>query len=161
MASAIQDSRQNRLPPEPPSLAGCSFDFPLLRISVGSHRNFVQTDILDRGPDNREATGLRREHVNLISTLAHVTKQTLNGIGGLNVAMQRLRKRIKRQQVFFVLSQASYRFWITFAVFGFESSQLGQCLLFCRLLPDAHQFGLDIATLSSGDRLEDIALLVH
>ncbi len=36
------------------------------------HREFVQTDILDRRPDNHQATGLRREHVNLISALAHI-----------------------------------------------------------------------------------------
>jgi hypothetical protein len=54
----------------------------------------MQTDILDRRPDNRQATGLRGEHVDLISALAHITEETLNGIGGLNVSVHRLRKGI-------------------------------------------------------------------
>jgi hypothetical protein len=74
--------------PSPPSLAGCSLDFPFFRISVGSHRNFVQTDILDRGPNNRQATGFRREHVNLIGALAHIAEETLNGIDGFDVNLQ-------------------------------------------------------------------------
>ena len=42
-----------------------------------SQRDFVQTDILDRCPDDGEATGLGREHVNLIGTLPYVAEQTL------------------------------------------------------------------------------------
>ena len=41
----------------------------------------MQADILDRGPDNRQATGLGREHINLVSALAHIAEQALNGIG--------------------------------------------------------------------------------
>ena len=67
----------------------------------------MQTDVLDRGPDNCETTGLGREHINLIGALPHIAEQTLNGIGALNVAVHALRKGIKRQQVLFVLSQAS------------------------------------------------------
>ena len=37
-------------------------------------RDFVQADILDRGPDNRQATALRGEDVDLISALAHITE---------------------------------------------------------------------------------------
>jgi hypothetical protein len=40
--------------------------------SDGSHREFVQANVLDRGPDNREATGLGRKHVNLVGALAHI-----------------------------------------------------------------------------------------
>ena len=35
-------------------------------------REFVQADILDRGPDNGQATGLRREHIDLVGALAHI-----------------------------------------------------------------------------------------
>ena len=121
----------------------------------------MQADILDGGPDNRQATGFRREHVNLIGALAHIAEQAFNGIRGLNVAVQTLRKGIKRQEVLFVLRQASQRFRIALRVLGFEGSQLDQCLLFCRLLPDTYQFGLDISPFSSGDGSEDIALLMH
>jgi hypothetical protein len=49
----------------------------------------VQADILDGGPDDRQATGLRREHINLIGAVTHIAEQTLNCIGGLNVPMHR------------------------------------------------------------------------
>ena len=51
------------------------------------YRDFVQADILDGRPDNGETTGLRREDVDLIGALAHITEQTLNRIGRLNMPM--------------------------------------------------------------------------
>ncbi len=121
----------------------------------------MQADILDRRPDNREATGLGGEHVDLISSLPHIAEKALNSIGGLNVPMHALRKRIKRQQVLFVLRQTSYCFWIALSVLGFEGRQLGQRLLFAGLLPDANEFDLHIAALASRDGVQDVALLVH
>ncbi len=32
----------------------------------------VQADVLDGGPDNRDATRLRRKHINLIGALSHI-----------------------------------------------------------------------------------------
>ena len=90
------------------------------------HGDFVQADILDRGPDNRQATGLRREDIDLIGALPHITEQALNGIGGLNMSMHGLRKGIKGQEMLFILSQASHRFWIALRVLGFEGGQLSQ-----------------------------------
>jgi hypothetical protein len=78
----------------------------------------VQADVLDGRPDNRQATGFRRKHINLVGALAHEAPQTFNSIGGLNVSMHGGREFIKRQQVLFVLSQASHRLGIAFAVFG-------------------------------------------
>ena len=78
----------------------------------------VQADILDGGPDDRQATSLRREHINLIGALPHEAPETLNGIGGLNVAMHRLRKGIKGQEVIFILNQAADCLWIALSVFG-------------------------------------------
>src|SRR2546425_634304 len=129
--------------------------------SDASHQEFVQTDILDRGPNDGEATGLRRKHVDLISALAHIAEKALNSIGGLNVSVHRGRKRIKRQQVLFVLSQTSYCFWIALTILGFEGRQLYHCFLLCWLVPDANQFGLDLTSLSPGDGVQDVALLVH
>ncbi len=124
------------------------------------HREFVQANILDGGPDNREKTGLGREEVDLIGALAHKAPQTFNGIGRLNVPVHRLRKLVKGQRLVFLLSQASHRFWIAFAIFGFEGLQLDHSLLFARLLPNSHEFGLNLSALSSGDRIEDVALLI-
>jgi len=120
----------------------------------------VQADVLDRGPDNREATGLRRKHVNLIRPLPDIAKQTFDGIGRLNVSVHGRWELVKRQQVLFVLCQASYRFWIALSILGFEGCQLGQRLLFARLLPNAAEFGLHIPALLSRDSREHIALLM-
>ena len=57
----------------------------------------MQADILDRRPDDRQATGLRREHINLISALTHIAEQTFNGIRALKMSVHRLRKPIKRK----------------------------------------------------------------
>jgi heme-degrading monooxygenase HmoA len=62
----------------------------------------VQADILHRRPDDCQATALRREHVDLIGALAHITEQAFNGVGGLNVPVHGLRKGIKREEMFFV-----------------------------------------------------------
>jgi hypothetical protein len=95
-------------------LASCSQPESVL------HRDFVQADILDGGPDNRQATILSGEHINLIGALPHEASQAFDGVGGLNVPVHRQRKRIKRQRLLFLLSQAPHRFWIAFAIFGFE-----------------------------------------
>ncbi len=57
----------------------------------------MQTDVLNRRPDDRETTRLRRKHIDLIGPLSHVTKEALNRIGRLNVAVHRLRKVVKRK----------------------------------------------------------------
>ena len=41
------------------------------------------------------------------------------------------------------------------------SRQLGHCLLLAGLFPDAKKFGLDLGAPSSGDRIEDVALLMQ
>ncbi len=50
----------------------------------------MQPDTLDRDPNDAEATGLCREHVDLLSTLPSVAEEALNGIGGLKVPVHRL-----------------------------------------------------------------------
>src|SRR5205085_9625538 len=69
-------------------------------------------------PAKSQRTGIRREDVNWIGALAHITKQAFNGIGGLNVSVHRLRKGVKSQEMLFVLSQASHRFGIAQSVLG-------------------------------------------
>jgi hypothetical protein len=54
----------------------------------------VQADILDRCPDDCQATGLRREHVDLLSPLPYITEQTFNSIRALNVSMHALRELV-------------------------------------------------------------------
>jgi len=121
----------------------------------------VQTDVLDGCPDNREATGLRREHINLIGALSHVAEEAFARIGRLDMSMHAGRELVKRQQVRLILSQTADRFWIALSILGFEGCQMDQRLLFCHLLPDANQFSLDVSTFSPGDRVEHVALLMY
>ena len=78
----------------------------------------MQVDILDGGPDNRQATALGGEDIDLIGALAHIAEQAFNGIRGLNVPVQTLRKGIKRQEGLFVLRQAAQRFRVALRVLG-------------------------------------------
>ena len=55
--------------PTPTFLVGC---FLTSSLQASFHRDLVETDILDCRPDNGEATGLCREHINLIGALAHI-----------------------------------------------------------------------------------------
>ena len=121
----------------------------------------MQTDVLDGGPDNCQATRFCGEDVNLISALPNIAKQAFNSIRRLNVSVHGRRKLVKRQQVLFIFSQTSHRLWIAFAVFGFEGRQLGHCFLFAGLVPDPNEFGLYLSALASGDGIQDIALFMH
>ena len=56
----------------------------------------MQADVLDRRPDNREATTLRGEHINLIGALPYIAEETLNGIRRLNMPMHALQELAKR-----------------------------------------------------------------
>ena len=78
----------------------------------------MQADVLNRCPDNGETTGLGCEDVDLIGTLPYIAEETLDRIGGLNVPMHRCGKRIKRQEVLFVLSQAAHCFGIALSILG-------------------------------------------
>ena len=155
-----QENGQKTPPPEPARKAGClmtSSDHG----SHASHRNFMQADVLDRGPDNREATGLRREDVDLIGALTNVTEETLDGIGGPDVPVHRLRKIVKGESLLLLLGQAPHSLWIAFAIFGFEGSQLGHCLLFAWLIPDPNELGLNLPSLSSRDGIEHMTLFME
>src|SRR5260370_37614125 len=62
--SCFTGSEAQTSPPDPPSLVGW-----FLSTQVPSQREILQTDVLDGGPDNRQGTGLRGEHINLICAL--------------------------------------------------------------------------------------------
>jgi hypothetical protein len=52
-----------------------------------SQRDFVQTDILDGCPNDREATHLRRKHINLIGALPYIAEQAFDDVGRLNMSV--------------------------------------------------------------------------
>jgi hypothetical protein len=93
-------------------MAGCLLTYGS-QSSGGSHRDFVQADVLDRGPDNREAAGLRREHVDLLGALQHIAEETLDSIGRLNMSMHGCRELVKRLLRFVTFSTATTRARIT------------------------------------------------
>jgi hypothetical protein len=115
---AVTHAKKHLFPNHPLQLV--AFFTVVVHFGASLHRDFVQANILDGGPDDRQAIGLRREDVNLIRALAHIAEQTLNGISGLNVSVHRGRKSIKAQEVLFILSQAADCLWIALRVFGFE-----------------------------------------
>jgi hypothetical protein len=86
---------------------------------------------------------LAREHVNLVGALTNVAEQTLESVGRADIAVHRLRKRVKGQHLFFPFGQTPHGLWIEVSIFGFEGGQLRQRALFGGLSPDAQQFGLD------------------
>jgi hypothetical protein len=51
-----------------------------------------------------------------------------NVVQNLNMSVHGHREVVKRQELFFILSQASHRFWITLAVFGECSRPVGSRL---------------------------------
>ena len=102
MGVASPDRRHKHLPLTHP-LWWVGSSAAVLSTQVPSQREFVQADVLDGGPDNRQATGLRGEHINLIGALPHEAPQTFNRIGGLNVPVHRGRKLVKRQRFLFLL----------------------------------------------------------
>ena len=71
-----------------------------------------------------------------------------------------LRKGIKREEVLFILRQASHCFGIAYGVLSFEGSQLGERLWLCRLLPNARQLGLDLSSFASRNSSKHVALFM-
>lgn len=69
-----------------------------------SHRDFSQANAFDRGPDDRQATHLGREHVDLVGALTHIAEQTLDSVCCADVALHRLGKLVKSQRLVFFLS---------------------------------------------------------
>jgi hypothetical protein len=92
-------------------------------------------DVLDGRPDNGQTTGFCREHINLISALSYVTEKALNGIRALNVSMDTLRELVKRQEMLFVLRQATHRFRIALSILGECSQPIGSVLPACSVAP--------------------------
>ncbi len=121
----------------------------------------MQSNALDSGPDDGQATHLGGEHVNLVGALTHVAKQALDGVGGANIAMHGLWEVVKGEGLVFFLAQTAHRFGIALAVLGFEGGELGEGTLLGRLSPDTRQFGLDLMTDPPGNGVENVALLVQ
>ena len=127
-----------------------------LRFALLADWDLGKANILHHCPDNGEARSLRREGVDRVSTLSHIAKEAFNGIGCANVAMHDWWKDVEGQKMFLVFHQTAHRFRIALLIFGFESLQIEQCFLLCRLLPDTCQLGGDLLLLSFGDGIHHI-----
>src|SRR3954454_12865446 len=102
----------------------------------------MKPDVLHDSPDNGETAHLRGEGINLIGALSHIAEEAFDSIGRLNVTMHRRWKRVKGEQMLFILSQAAYRFRIPLSIFGFKRLQIGECILFLLLSPNSAEFHL-------------------
>jgi hypothetical protein len=71
-----------------------------------------QVYILHDRADDGPTTGFCGEGINLISSLANIAKEAFNGVGTPNIAVYRWWKRIKRQEMFFILAEAADSFGI-------------------------------------------------
>src|SRR5215831_16303376 len=91
-----QDCQHKLSPPEPPSLAGCWLTDALSSQESHTEIRCKRISWIVAQTIVRQLNAAR-EHLNLIGALPHIAEQTLNGIGGLNVAVHCGRKRIKRQ----------------------------------------------------------------
>ncbi len=83
----------------------------------------MQADILDRGPNNAEATGLRREDINLIGALSHVAEEAFDRIGRLDMPVHASRELVKRQQVRLILNQTADRFGIALRYLALKAAR--------------------------------------
>ena len=79
-----------------------------------------QADILHHGPNDGQTTGFCRKSIYLIGTLSNIAKKALNSVSAADVAMHDRWKGIKRQEMLFIIYQATHRFWIALTVFGLE-----------------------------------------
>src|SRR6266487_5028321 len=111
-------------------------------------------------PHDGETTRFRRERINLIGSLPHITEKAFDGVSRANGAMQNLRKGVKREQMVFVLHQAADRFGIALLVLAFEGRQLSERRLFGWRLPDSRQLGSDRAALTFRNGTHDVALFM-
>src|SRR5712675_599502 len=98
-------------------------------IELLANRNLGQTDILHDRPDNGQARRFGCKGVNLISALSHIAKEAFNRIRATNVAVHHWRKRIIRQKMFFIFTEAADGFGGALLVFGFKGRQIEHRLL--------------------------------
>ena len=155
-------SSKKRPLPEPPISAGCFLPSIDQFTSLILPRCGCKRISWIVAASNREATGLRRECVNLICALSYVALRGFRWHWWFeDVGACGFRELVKRQGLLFLLSQASHRFWVALAVFGLEGVQLDHGFLFAWLIPDANELSLNITSLSSGNGIQDVALLMR
>src|SRR6266566_3133343 len=90
--------------------------------------NLRQANVLHHGPHNGETRSLCREGVNSIRTVPHIAKKTFNGVRRTDIAVHDRWKRIKREEMCFVFTEAAHRFGIALAVFALKGRELSACL---------------------------------
>jgi len=125
--------------PTPTFLVGC---FLTSSPQASFHRDLVETDILDCRPDNGEATGLCREHINLIGALAHIAKETFNGFDVINFSvlgkvLEKMRRELENESS----EEDNILFLIEFARDSYHDALQ---LFGSNLLQDAYLLYLDV-----------------
>jgi hypothetical protein len=117
-------------------------------------------DPLHHCPHNGETTGFGGEGVNLISALSDSAEKAFNGVARANRAMHHLGKGVKREQMVFILHQASDRFGVALLVLAFEGGQLNKRFLFGGGFPDPGELRHDGSALALGNGIHDGALFM-
>ncbi len=120
-----------------------------------------QVDVLHDSPHDGQATGFRREGVNLIGAQSNIAKETLDGVGTPNVAVHNGWKRVKRQEMFFILAETADSFGIALLIFGFEGDQIEQRIFFLLLFENSGKFRTDLFAFTMRNRVQNIALFMH
>src|SRR5579884_3581794 len=100
------------------------------RLVVSQQLSITRETLLDRNPGylyslhhrphNSQTTSFCGEGVNLIGALSDIAKEAFDRIGRTDIPMHHLGKGIKREQMLFVLYQATDRFGIALLVLAFE-----------------------------------------
>src|SRR6266536_5949822 len=95
-----------------------------ISVQLLADRNPWQTYPLHYSPNNGQATGFRRERINLIGASSNITKKAFNRIGGANVTVHDWRKRVKGEEMVFVFTEAADCFGVALLVFGLKCRKI-------------------------------------
>ena len=154
-----KDGKCHLLPIHPFRLVAC---VPTaISVQFLGDRNLWQADILHDRPHDGQTAGFRREGVDLIRALPHITEKTFNRIGAANVTVHDRRKSVKGEEMFFILTKAADGFGVALLVFGFKCRKIEQCILFLLLFEDPGSFCADLFAFTMGNGVEHIALFMH
>ena len=117
-------------------------------------------DILHHRPNNGQTAHLRCEGINVIGALSNIAEKAFDSISRLNMTRHGRWKGIKRQHMFFILSQTPHGFGVALSIFRFKRMQIDERIFLLLLFSNSAEFGLDFLAFSSRDGSHNVALLV-
>jgi hypothetical protein len=118
-------------------------------------------DSLHRGPNTREATGLRSEGIHLVGALANVAENAFHRVGTAKRSMPHRWESRTREEMLFIFTHAPDGFGRALLGRGLECAHSEQRIFLLLLRPDACQFSCDLLPRTVGNGLEHGALCLH